>query len=34
MDLRDKLDIINKKINNLQTDSNQHEKDIAELQGR
>ena len=27
-DIRDKMDVTNKKINNLQTDSNQHEKDI------
>jgi chaperonin cofactor prefoldin len=30
-DLKDKLDILNKKVSNLQSDSNQHDKDIAFL---
>lgn len=30
-DLKDKFDVINKKINHLQMDSNQHETDIQEL---
>ena len=30
-DLKDKLDVINKKINNLQSESNQHDKDISYL---
>lgn len=28
-DLRDRLDVINKKINIIQSDSNQHDKDIS-----